>query len=84
MLKATCLGGKGRSAHSLLTDQKSSVCGGGCNDSNNFILEPVANVILRILPKHLHSAVKAESWKTLHPIPTRKVSYGRKIDTDEY
>lgn len=56
----------------------------GHNDSNNFILESVTNVILRqILPKYLPSAVEAESWKTLHSIPTRTESCGKKTDTNE-
>lgn len=36
-----------------------------------------------ILPKHLPFDLKAESWKTLHSIPTRKVSCGRKTDANE-
>lgn len=74
-LKDTYLGGQGRSAHFSLTNQESS---------NNCILEPVTNGILRgILPKHLPSDEKAVSWKTLYSIPTRKVSCGRKTDANE-
>lgn len=73
MLKATCPGGKERSVH-LYSQTRRAV--ESHNDSNNFILQSVTNVILRrILPKRLPSA-EAESWKTLHSIPTTTEACG--------